>query len=291
VTAAGGDTVWVYSRVSESITQVDAFTNRRVDTTPVSQPADCCGLFTGPVLAADASGAWFVAGESPRTGARLVHVPVGHLGKHEYPLATTPTGVAVGGGYVWVVGQGSRGDKVLRINRTSGRVTGTVHFPSSARIDSIAFGFGAVWIASSSTAMLYKIDPRTAQVKTRLRVAHSRATRPEIMRDIGQIYVRVIGGGGTTYVIDPSPLRVNHTEVDGPPGNFENEGQLRSQWWYDSEAGDVERQRAPYGPISTIPVTGSPVLGGGPCLTSITAGAGSLWVTAATSSGPAACTR
>jgi len=291
LTAAGGNTVWVYNRVSESIAQVDASTNRRVDFTPVSIPVDCCGLSSGPVLAADASGAWFVAGASPRTGPLLVHIPVGHLGKHEYPLPTVPTGVAVGGGYVWVVGHGPHGDDVLRINRASGRVTRTVHFPSSARIDSIAFGFGAVWIVSSSTAMLYKIDPRTARVTTKLRVGHSRATRPEIMQDIDKIYVRVTGAGGTTYVIDPSPLSVDHTEVDGPPGNFENVGRLKSQWWYDSRAGDVERQAAPYGPITTIRVTGSPVMGGGPCLTSITAGARSLWVTAATSSGAVVCTR
>jgi streptogramin lyase len=290
VTAAGGDTVWVYNRVSGSITQVDAFTNRRVETTPVSRPAHCCGLFTGPMLAADASGAWFVAGESPRTRTRLVHVPAAHLGKHEYPLPTSPTGVAVGGGFVWVVGHGAHGDKVLRIDRSSGRVTKTLPFRSSARVDSIAFGLGAVWIVSSSRATLYKIDPQAARIEGKLPIADSRATRPEIMSDIGQVYVRVTGGGGTTYVIDPSSLSVDHTEADGPPRNFENEGQLRSQWWYDSQAGDVERQDEPYGPITTIRVARSPTLGGGPCLTSITAGAGSLWVTAATSSG-AVCTR
>jgi DNA-binding beta-propeller fold protein YncE len=259
--------------------------------TAVSPPAECCGLFTGPVLAADRSGAWFVAG-GVAGRALLVHVPVGLGAKREYPLRVIPSGVAAGGGYVWVVGEDSRGDEVLRVDRASGRATVTAHLPASARIDSIAFGYGAVWVVSSSRAMLYKIDPRSAQVTGKFQVGHSRATRPEIMPDIREIYVRVTGGGGTVYVFDPSPLALNHAEAgDGPPGNFENDGQLGSQWWYDSEAGDVERQYAPYGPVSTIRVTGSPLLGGGPCLTSITAGAGSLWVTAAPSSSAGVCTR
>jgi hypothetical protein len=238
------------------------------------------------VLAADTSGAWFVEGGSDDDRALLVHVPAGRHGKLDYPLPITPTGVAVGEGNVWVVGHGSRGDRVLRVNATTGRVSWTVHFPSSARIDSIAFGYGAVWVVSSSRAMLYKIRLHPTRV-TRLSLGRSRATRPEIMADIGEVFVRVTSGGGTTWVLNPSPLGLAHTEADGPPDNFENEGQLPSLWWYDVQAGSVERQNVPYGPIRTIRVTASPILGGGPCLTSIAAGAGSLWVTAAPSSGNA----
>lgn len=290
VTAARGDTVWVYSRGSESIWQVDVATNRVVDTTAVSLPADCCGLFTGPVLAADASGGWFVAGGFPATKPVLVHVPVGRRGKHEYSLPVTPTGVAVGGGAVWVVGHDSRRDEVLRVDSENGRVTDTVGFPASARIDSVAFGFGALWVVSSARAMLYKIDPRSHQVK-RFSLGRSRAARPEIMQDIGEIYVRVTGGGGTTWVIDPSPLRLDHAETDGPPSRFENEGHLRSQWWYDQPSGYVRRQEEPFSPVRSIRVTRFPPGAGGPCLTSITAGAKSLWISVAPQSDINACSR
>ena len=67
-------------------------------------PAQCCGLFTGPVLAADASGAWFVGGGTAGSRAVLVHVAVGQLRERKYPLHVTPTGVAVSGTAVWVVG-------------------------------------------------------------------------------------------------------------------------------------------------------------------------------------------
>jgi Protein kinase domain len=64
VAAAGGHSVWVYNKDGPTISEVDARTNRVLKTTTISgpTPAQCCSLFTGPVLAADASGAWFVNG-------------------------------------------------------------------------------------------------------------------------------------------------------------------------------------------------------------------------------------
>src|SRR5262249_12556567 len=81
VRAAGADyTVYVYSRGSGTITQVDGSRNRVVETTPVSPPAVCCSLYTGPVLAASQSGAWFIEGGTPGRRARLAYLPVGHSG-------------------------------------------------------------------------------------------------------------------------------------------------------------------------------------------------------------------
>jgi serine/threonine-protein kinase len=295
ITAAGGNTVWGFSRGQPGeIWQIDAETNHLVDTTQVKiQPDRCCGLFTGPVLAANASGAWFIEGGFAGTKPLLVHVPVGRRGHTDYPLPVTPTGVAVGGGAVWVVGHEPRGDKVLRINPTSGRVSETFQFPLSARIDSIAFGYRATWVVSSATADLYKIDARSHR-KTRLHVGQPSATRPEIVPSIGKIFVRTTSGGGIDYTVNPSPLTLDYqSPPHGPPGNFEDEGQYGSLWWYVAQSGDVEREPVTGGPISnTINVTqAAAVLGSGPCLTSITTGARSLWVTAAPSSSVAACTR
>jgi hypothetical protein len=291
VVAAGADyTVWVYNRGGGSITQIYGVTNRIVEKTPVSLPAECCSLFTGPVLAADASGAWFVQGGIAGR-ARLVHVPVGLLGKREYPLRIIPTGVAVGGGAVWVVGHDSREDEVLRIDPDTGGVTATARFRRSAGVDSIAFGYRAVWVLSSATATLYKIDPRSAHLAGSVEVAHSRATRPEIMPRGGDIFVRVTGGGGTTYSIAPPRLNVMSAEIDGPPSWEENEGQLGSLWWYHQPTGVVNRQEVAGGPIIAIRVTSSRPTAGGPCLTSMTVGSGSLWVTAAPLSDGSVCSR
>ena len=109
----------------------------------------------------------------------------------------------------------------MRVDPADGRVTVEVRFPTSARIDSIAYGFSAVWVVSSATATLYRIDPRSTRV-TRLVVAHSRATRPEIMPRGGDLWVRA--ADGTTYWIHPSPLAVYNMENDGPPGWEETSG-------------------------------------------------------------------
>ena len=284
VTAAGDYTVWVYSRGGGSVTQIDTVTNRVVETTPVPRPAECCSLFTGPVLAADASGAWFVAGEIGRRRPILVHIPVGRQGKREYPLRMTPTGVAVGGGAAWVVGHDRRTNEVLRIDQAGDSTKVVVRFPSSARIDSIAYGYGAVWVVSSATATLYRIEPGPARVQ-RLVVAHSHATRPEILPRGGDIWVRVTGGGGTTYRIQPSPLGIFYSENDGPPGWEENIGDLGSLWWYDWPTGAVYREEVANGPTRQIRVVQKPPTAGGPCLTSMTTGSGSVWVAVAPSRG------
>jgi predicted Ser/Thr protein kinase len=294
VAAVGDSTAWVYSRGSGTITQVNAITNRRVGTpTRVSLPAECCSLFTGPVLAANdySSGAWFVEGGTAGVKPSLVHVWEGRTGKRTYPLPVIPTGVAVSQHAVWVVGHNRLGDEVLRVDLPSGHPVPAKHFPASARIDSIAFGRGKVWVLSSKTATLYEIDPRTAQLVGKPRVvAHSRATRPEILHG-HDVLVRAVRRGAS------------------PPGREEYLGQQGSLWWYDMPMGIVSRQQLASGHLDRVPVTrfGSTWLdhhqawlhrdlphispkGGGPCLTSMVEGVESIWVTVAPRHG-SHCTR
>ena len=67
-------------------------------------------------------------------------------------------GVAVGAGSVWVAQGLSR---ILRINPASGQVESSVPV---ADANVVAFGGGAVWVASSDLGTLTKIDPRTGTV-------------------------------------------------------------------------------------------------------------------------------
>jgi protein kinase-like protein len=286
VAAAGDYWVWVYNRGSGSITQIDGYTNHVVGTTPVSLPAECCSLFTGPVLAADASGAWFIDGGVAGRRAQLVRILGGQLGKDEFPLDISPTGVAVptNGNAVWVVGHDSHHDDVLRIDPVSGRVTATTRFRRSAGIDSIAFGYGRVWVLSSRTATLYRINPSSAAVTGHLVVAESRATRPEIMSRGHDIWVTAVDR--IVYWIAPSGPRIISSQGPfGPPGWSENEGRLDSLWWYGWPTGTVYRQEVASGPIQRIHVTRSVPKVGGPCLTSIAVASGSIWVTVAPSIG------
>jgi serine/threonine-protein kinase len=281
--AAGNDyTVWVYNRGSGSVSQINGVTNHLVDTTPVSPPAECCSLFRGPVLTAGGSGGWFVERGTNGRGGWLVHIPIGQLNPSKYSLHITPTGVATGARAVWVVGHDSREDEVLRIDPTSGRVTKTTHFPRSAGVDSIAFGYGRVWVVSSSKATLYKIRPDSARVTNRL-VLESQATRPEIMKRGPDIWVRTTDG--LTNEIQPASMRISYSEYDGSPDWEENLGSLGSLWWYDWRLGKVYRQEVANGPIEKTRVTETLPRDGGQCLTSLTQAAGSIWVTVAPASG------
>jgi hypothetical protein len=281
VAAAGGHSVWVYNKDSGTIFEVDAGTNRVLKTTTISGPTpdQCCSLFTGPVLAADASGAWFVNGRASDE-PRLTHMSAGGGRTREYPLDLTPTGVAVGGGAVWVVGYRGRDHQVLRVDPATGGVTRT-RFPARSRVDSIAFGYGAVWAMSSSTATLYRIDPRTARRTRSVEVGSGRATRPEIIGYVHGIWLRLTQGGGMDVNVDPSTVTSQFGGSFGAADWGEYSGDLAALWWYDWPTGTVDRQQAANGPIRTIRVTDSAPQSGGPCLTSITSGSGSLWVTAA----------
>ena len=261
VSAASGQSVWVYNRDSGTISEVDAGTNRVLKTTTISGflPAECCSLFAGPVLAADPSGAWFVNGDVHIAYKKplLTHVLAGGRGRREYRLDVSPTGVAAGNGAVWVVGEGARDYQVLRIDPANGRVTARTRFPARSRVDSIAFGYGAVWVMSSPTATLYRIDPRSARRTGSVVVGSVRATRPQIMPRGHDILVRLTDGGGTDVSIDPSTLTSSLFGSYGPPEWGEYRGDLGALWWYDWPSGAVYRQEVANGPIRTIHVTES----------------------------------
>jgi hypothetical protein len=279
--ASSGRHVWVYSEATGIVSEVDTRTTRVIKRRLISLliPSECCGLYSGPVMAADASGAWFVKGGLVRR-PYLVHIPVGTQQRaHAYPLDVTPTGVAVGGGSVWVVGHTTRDDEVLRIDPADGRVTARRRFPPSAQINSIAFGYGWAWVVSSERATLYRIDPQFRRPLRSMRVADSRATRPELIN--GNVWIRTEGHNGQVFWIQPSPLKKLRWEFDGPPTGYESVYGLGALWRYDSPSGKVIRETEENGPEEATSVTRFLPTQGGPCLSSITIADGSVWVTAA----------
>jgi hypothetical protein len=89
------------------------------------------------------------------------------------------------------------------------------------------------------------------------------------------------GNPGTVYSIDRS-LHIVDQNYHGPPDGWQDNGQFGSDWWYDRESGDVIRQRPPFSSTeTTIRVLQTGLMEGGPCFTSITASARSIWVTTA----------
>ena len=273
--AVRGHRVWVYNYGGSSVSEIDAATTDVLQTTTVTATPTDPDPFAGPVLAADRGGAWLV-GVDQRGRALLTRVPTAGRGKREYVLDHRPKAVAVGYGAVWVVARGARDNELLRIAPATGRVTKRTRFPTPAPIDGLAAGLGSVWVTASSTATLYRIDPRSARVTGRIDLG-ARAARPVVV--LGSIWVELSDSVGAT-IVDPRTLRYVSLGCCPPERGYFTAGH-GSIWNYDSPTGTVERwDGQTHQEASNIRVTHPPFYDG-LCLTSIAAGAGAVWVTVA----------
>ena len=280
--AVGGRSVWVYNDSGLAVTEIDAATEAVRHTTTVPFAWRHPNAFSGPVLAADTGGAWLV-GADLRGRSYLTRVFSGTRGKRVYRLngVRAPLGVAVGYGAVWVVIRGARHNQVLRIDPATGKVTKHIPFPSRVPVDGIAAGLGSVWVLASSTATLYRINPRSPAVVEPTDLG-GRAARPEVV--LGAIWVGLFDSGGSTVVVDPRTAQVDYVLDCCSPARGYFTGAADSIWTYDMPTGTVERwDGQTHQEASNIHVA-SPPFYGGLCLTSIAAGAGAVWVTVAPSS-------
>jgi hypothetical protein len=229
------------------------------------------------VLAADKAGAWFIGLDA--TGRpSLTRVFSWPRGKREVPLGEEPRAVAVGYGAVWVVTRGARDDELVRLDPAGGSII-RKRFPTSSRIDALAAGLGSVWVGSSSTATLYRIDPRSRRVTGSLDLGE-RAARPEVV--LGSIWVGLADSGGDTVIVRPWG-KLGRPEHLGccPPDQGYDTGGYGSIWTYDKESGNVVRWNGEtHQPAHDIRITNPPIYS---CLalTSIAAGDGAVWVTVA----------
>ena len=284
-TAVAGHTVWVYNDGPRTISEIDAASGAVRRTTRVFAAPTGPDAFAGPVLAADAAGAWMV-GFDGRRRPLLTRVFSGSRRMRRYRLDREPRAVAVGFGAVWVVARGARDNQVLRIDPATGAVTRRTRFPTASSIDGLAAGLGGVWVVASSSATLYRIDPRSAAVTARIDLG-GRAARPAVV--LGEIWVGLSDSGGRTVRVDPRTVSViAHLSCCPPAWGYFAAGH-GSIWDYDTPTGTVVRWSGEtYQVAANIGVTHPPFYDG-LCLTSIAAGAGAVWVTVAGHSLEHAC--
>ena len=277
--AVGGGSVWVYNHLDGTVSEIDAGTTEVRQTTDVSaRPVDL-GLLTGPVLAADEGGAWIIGVDRNRRPV-LTRVLSGARGAQDYLLDREPRALAIGVGAVWVLGAGARDYQLLRVDPATGEVTARTRFPASSRVTSLDVGLGAVWVLSSSSATLYRINPRSAAVTRRADLGQS-AARPEVQ--FGAVWVSVSDAGGTTRLVDPRTLSVVVTLSCCPPAKQDDVDAFGSIWTSDWPSGRVVRwDGTTHQVVEPIAVT-DPPLYDGLCLTSIAASADAVWVTLAPS--------
>jgi hypothetical protein len=275
--AAAGHSVWTYNADDGSVTEVDARSNESHTTMLHARPIDL-GLFTGPVLAADAGGAWVVGVHSSH--GVLTRVRSAGAGSRSFPLPIKPKAVAVGAGAVWVLGKGRRAAQLLRVDPATGAVEARVLFPRSSKVSTVAVGYGAVYVLATSTATLYRIDPRSATVIRRADYA-GRAGR--ILFVYRQLWIPISDyAGGRMILADPRTLKVvDATSCCSLRQDADAAAGYESQWTNQTPSGTTVRWDAITHELAHVFRVTDPPLYNGDCLTSIAAGAGAVWVTVA----------
>ena len=279
-TAVSGQTVWVYNRADYTVSEVDAATNEVRHTTKVTtMPADLA-YGTGPVLAADAVGAWLVGYDLRHDRHLLTRVFSGGRGAKEHRLSMDPSAVVVDKGAVWALAHRGRHNAALRLDPRSARVLQKTRLPddlSDSRVDGLAVGRGYVWATNLNLGELYRVDPDTGE--TRTRDFGSYAARPVL--DSGWLWMCIAKTTDPTMArVHPRTLR-NTLESDALPAE---EGQYAvgygSVWRYDVPSGTLMRFDPRTGELDAL-VRLMPAGNESGLLyvTSIAAGAGGVWVT------------
>jgi class 3 adenylate cyclase len=273
--AVAGPNVWVYNQ-DGTMSELDARTAEIRRTVQVSaEPVDL-GLLTGPVLDADAEGAWLI-GVDDAGRPLLEHVLASGEGTRTFRLEEEPRSVAVGEGAVWVLAHGTLDDEVLRIDRATGETTARARFPASPGIDSLDVGLGAVWAVSSSSAELYRIDPGSGETTGRVDLGE-RAGRPYAR--FGAVWIGISDHGGETYFVSPGLIPQGPASCCPLGDGYDTASGFGSVWSYDPPMGTVVRWDSVSKQVtSSIPVTAP--RWNGLCLTSIAAGADGVWVAVA----------
>ena len=194
--AAGEGSVWVaHGPPLGKLSQVDPEFGHVVKTIPIA--GEALGTSNGAVTVGEGS-VWAVYGDS--TLARVAPAAVKVVGR---TLAgTTPAGVAVYGGYVWVVNTDSAN---VQRYQPSTFVAGPLGETTvGRRPTAIAAGEGAVWVANTGSDTVTRIDPCTPPATEGIPVGHEPVA---IAVGAGSVWV-ANAGDGTVWRIDPKTYEV-----------------------------------------------------------------------------------
>jgi streptogramin lyase len=278
-TAVRGGTVWAFNVGDDTIVEVDPRTDEVRHTTRLPVVATDIGFGNGPLLAADAGGAWMIGYDLDDAQSRLVRVLRGGRGIRTYSYGLPLNAVAAAGGAIWLVGSQGMTGFVLRVDPATGRVLGRRPLPSwmlGSEGQGLAVGGGFVWVTNASSGNVYRLDFRTGKARTARFGGF--VSRPAF--GFGRLWLCSWDGEhGLMVRVDPRTLR-NELERDALPAE---EGHFAvgfgSLWRHDNPSGTVMRFSPHSGdPDGLIPLLkrrlGAPIL----YVSSISTGAGGVWV-------------
>lgn len=179
-------------------------------------------------------------------------------------VVDNPTGLAVGGGFVWV-SNGFAG-QVVKIDPT--QANAVVPTPVGSGAQGLAYGMGAVWVAQADAEQVIRLDADGTQTGV-------------VQLPAGAQPVDVAVGGGFVWVadaarglvlqIDPKALEVRSAIplLQGHPARVAfGEGYV---WVTSTDADSLTRIDPAAGQPTTVPQVGNGPLG-------VAAGSGGVWV-------------
>jgi virginiamycin B lyase len=144
--ASGDGAVWATDGTA-TLTRVDPSSQSVVASIPVPD-ADLVAAAGGSVwVVSSNSTAYRIDSQTNKIVARI-------------RVAPDPTGIALGGGALWVAGRS--GQSISRVSATTGKMIAKVPTPESPRY--VAVGAGAVWAASNESPTIWRINPSGKKV-------------------------------------------------------------------------------------------------------------------------------
>ena len=280
--AVADGTVWAFNLGDNTVVEVDPRADKVRHSTRLPVVSTDVGFGNGPLLAADAGGAWLVGFDLNGGRSSLVRIPRGGRGIRTYSYGLQLNAVAAAGDSIWLVGRGVTNGFVLRVDPVTGRVLGRRPLPSwmfGSEGEGLAVGGGFVWVTNATAARVYRLDFRTG--KARSARFGGFLSRPTF--GFGRLWLcKWDGEHGLMVRVDPRTLR-NELERQALPaerGHFAVG--FGSLWRHDVPSGTVMR----FSPQTGDPGGLIPLLERRPGerpldVTSVAAGAGGVWLSIA----------
>lgn len=179
------------------------------------------------------------------------------------------SGLAVDFGSLWIPSCGKQKRELIRADAKTGAIQATIAATPADSEGGITTGAGSVWLVTSDSSILARIDAKTNAV-----VAHISLPKGSFNPVFAAGSVWVASNAGNALIrVDPSTNKVVGSTAIGPKPRFLTVGE-GSVWVLNQGDGTVSRVDAGSGKlIATIPA-GIPGEGG-----EIAYGSGSVWAT------------
>jgi DNA-binding SARP family transcriptional activator/DNA-binding beta-propeller fold protein YncE len=185
----GDGSVWVADRLDLTVTEIDPESRRVLRTIGIGFRPDDIAARNGAVWAFDREDRVLARLGDGQTWDRFQHPDFGSVEQ-----------MALDDEAVWLAG----GTRLIRVDAATGEIVSNASVP--ARVDGLALGGDDVWAVSGSAAAVFRIDPRTSQIRDRIPLGgESGGTAESLVISADTKFVWVLNSGTATVTkIDPT---------------------------------------------------------------------------------------